>query len=48
VQVNGGNPGVSLSRCAVSGMHPKSLDDTATLQQKQQTLVTVDVSCPST
>ena len=47
VQVNGGSAGVSLSRCSVVGQHPKTLDDSATLQQKQQTLVTIDVSCPT-
>jgi hypothetical protein len=47
VQVNGGTAGVALSRCSVTGINPNTLDDLASLQQKQHTLVTVDVSCPS-
>lgn len=44
VQINGTTP-VPLSTCTATGIHP-TLDDTATLEQKQHTLVTVDVSCP--
>ena len=46
VQVNGGSAGVPLSRCTVSGVHP-SLNESDSLQEKQHTLVTVDLSCPS-
>jgi hypothetical protein len=35
-----------LSRCTVTGVHPSNLDDSASLQEKQHTLVQVDVSCP--
>lgn len=35
----------SLSRCAVTGIHPR-LDDSATLEERQNTTVFVDVSCP--
>jgi hypothetical protein len=47
VQINGGTPGVQLSRCTVTGINPATLDDSASLQQRQHTLVTIDVSCPS-
>lgn len=36
-----------LSQCSVKGMRPSSLDQSASLQEKQHTLVQVDVSCPS-
>lgn len=45
VQINGSTP-VPLSRCAATDVHP-SLDESATLEQKQNTRVFVDVSCPS-
>jgi hypothetical protein len=46
VQVNTSSI-VPLSRCTVVGIHPSNLDDSASLQDKQHTLVQVDVSCPS-
>lgn len=36
-----------LPRCSVTGQHPKVLDPSASLQEKQHTLVEVDVLCPS-
>jgi hypothetical protein len=36
-----------LSQCTATGIHPSNLDDSAPLQDKQHTLVQVDVSCPS-
>jgi hypothetical protein len=45
VQINGSTP-VPLSRCAATDVHP-SLDESATPEQKQNTRVFVDVSCPS-
>jgi hypothetical protein len=45
VQVNG-LVQVPLKLCNVTDVHP-SLDDAATLQEKQHTAVFVDVSCPS-
>jgi hypothetical protein len=47
VQVNSSTSNVPLSRCSVTGIHPSNLDDSASLQEKQHTLVQVDVSCPS-
>jgi hypothetical protein len=35
-----------LPQCSVKGIHPSSLDQSASLQEKQHTLVQVDVSCP--
>jgi hypothetical protein len=46
LQVNG-STNVPLSRCSVTGIHPSNLDESASLEDKQHTLVTVDVSCPS-
>ena len=46
VQVNGVITSAPLSRCSVAGVHP-TLDDSASRQEKQHTLVTVDVACPS-
>jgi hypothetical protein len=46
VQINTSST-VALSRCTVIGIHPSNLDDSASLQDKQHTLVQVDVSCPS-
>jgi hypothetical protein len=37
---------VPLSTCRVTDVHP-TLDDTATLEEKQHTMVFIDVSCPS-
>jgi hypothetical protein len=45
VQINGSTP-VPLSRCTATDVHP-SLDESDTLEQKQNTRVFVDVSCPS-
>ena len=45
VQVNG-LVQVPLKLCNVTDVHP-TLDDSATLQEKQHTQVFVDVSCPS-
>jgi hypothetical protein len=45
VQINGSTP-VPLSRCSATDVHP-SLDPSATPEQKQNTRVFVDVSCPS-
>ncbi|MGX9789573.1 hypothetical protein [Mycobacterium sp. MMS18-G62] len=45
VQVNG-IVAVPLSTCAVTGIHP-TLSSNATLEEKQHTMVFVDVSCPS-
>jgi hypothetical protein len=45
VQINGSTP-VPLLRCAATDVHP-SLDASATPEQKQNTRVFVDVSCPS-
>jgi hypothetical protein len=45
VQING-LVEVPLKLCAATGIHP-TLDDSATLQEKQHTQVFVDVSCPS-
>jgi hypothetical protein len=44
VQVNGitASP---LSPCSVTGIHP-TLDDSASLDEKQHTIVSIDVSCP--
>jgi hypothetical protein len=36
-----------LPQCSVKGQHPSSLDPSASLQEKQHTLVELDVSCPS-
>jgi hypothetical protein len=36
-----------LPQCSVTGQHPSSLDQSASLQEKQHTLVQVDVACPS-
>jgi hypothetical protein len=36
-----------LPQCSVKGQHPSSLDPSASLQEKQHTLVEIDVSCPS-
>jgi hypothetical protein len=46
VQINGGNTAVSLSRCTATGIHPTNLDPSASLQERQHTLVMVDVQCP--
>jgi hypothetical protein len=45
VQLNGivSSP---LSQCSVTGIHPK-LIDSASFDEKQNTTVFVDVSCPS-
>jgi hypothetical protein len=40
-------PRSQLPQCSVTGQHPSSLDQSASLQEKQHTLVQVDVSCPS-
>jgi hypothetical protein len=45
VQING-LVKVPLKLCTATGIHP-SLDESATLQEKQHTQVFVDVSCPS-
>ena len=45
VQVNG-IVAVPLKTCAVTDVHPTLTDD-ATLEEKQHTMVFVDVSCPS-
>ena len=45
VQING-LVQAPLSECTATGVHP-SLDNTATLQEKEHTQVFVDVSCPS-
>ena len=45
VQLNGSTNNSPLSRCLVTGMHP-TLPATATLAEKQNTTVFVDVSCP--
>jgi hypothetical protein len=45
VQVNG-LVQVPLKLCTATDIHP-SLDESATLQEKQHTQVFVDVSCPS-
>jgi hypothetical protein len=45
VQVNG-LVQVPLKLCSATDVHP-TLDDSATLQDKQNTHVFVDVSCPS-
>jgi hypothetical protein len=45
VQING-LAQVPLKLCTATGVHPR-LDDSATLEEKQQTQVFVDVSCPS-
>ncbi|HEX4588250.1 MAG TPA: hypothetical protein VH185_09855 [Mycobacterium sp.] len=45
VQING-LVQVPLKLCTTTGIHP-TLDDSATLQEKQHTQVFVDVSCPS-
>jgi len=45
VQVNG-IVAVPLKTCLVTDVHPR-LDDSATLEDKQHTMVFVDVSCPS-
>jgi hypothetical protein len=45
VQING-LPSAPLTRCTATDIHP-SLDESATLQEKQHTQVFVDVSCPS-
>jgi hypothetical protein len=44
VQING-IPSAPLTRCTATDIHP-SLDESATLQEKQHTQVFVDVSCP--
>ncbi|MBV8785754.1 MAG: hypothetical protein JOZ00_03610 [Mycobacterium sp.] len=36
-----------LSQCSVNATHPSNLDQSASLQEKQHTLVQVDVACPS-
>jgi hypothetical protein len=36
-----------LPQCSVKEIHPNSLDQSASFQEKQHTLVEVDVSCPS-
>ena len=48
VQLNQSGGNVPLSRCSVTGIHPSNLDDSAPLQEKQHTLVTIDVVCPHT
>jgi len=45
VQING-LVQAPLSECTATGVHP-SLDNTATLQEKEHTQGFVDVSCPS-
>ena len=46
VVVNGSITSAPLSRCSVTGIHP-TLDESASRQEKQHTLVSVDVSCPN-
>jgi hypothetical protein len=36
-----------LPQCSVKEIHPNGLDQSASFQEKQHTLVEVDVSCPS-
>lgn len=36
----------SLAGCSVVGIHPSNLDQSASLQEKQHTLVEVVVACP--
>jgi hypothetical protein len=36
-----------LPQCSVNGQHPSYLDPSASLQEKQHTLVQIGVSCPS-
>jgi hypothetical protein len=45
VQVNG-IVSLPLAKCRVTDVNP-TLDDSATMQDKQHTMVFVDVSCPS-
>jgi hypothetical protein len=45
VQLNG-IASAPLSRCSVTGIHPK-LNDSASIAEKQNTTVFIDVSCPS-
>ena len=45
VQLNGSTNNSPLSRCIVGGIHP-TLPDTATLADKQNTTVFLDISCP--
>jgi hypothetical protein len=49
VQTNfvSGNSSVPLSRCTSQGLHPSNLNANASREEKGQTLVTVDVACPS-
>jgi hypothetical protein len=49
VQVNtiSGNSAAGLSRCTSQGLHPSNLNADASREEKGQTLVTVDVACPS-
>jgi hypothetical protein len=35
-----------LPQCTIKAQHPSSLDPSASLQEKQHTLVEIDVSCP--
>jgi hypothetical protein len=41
-----GSVSAPLSQCSVTGTHP-SLDDSASLTQKENNTVFIDVSCPS-
>jgi hypothetical protein len=41
-----GSLSAPLSECSVTGTHP-SLDDSASLADKENTTVFIDVSCPS-
>ncbi len=45
MQLNGSTNNSALSRCLVTGMHP-TLPATATLAEKQNTTVFLDISCP--
>jgi hypothetical protein len=39
-------PNSPLGQCHVTGQYPSNLDPSASLQEKQHTLVEVDVLCP--
>lgn len=39
-------PNSPLGQCHVNGQYPSNLDPSASLLEKQHTLVEVDVSCP--
>lgn len=45
IQINGSTNNQPLSRCTVAGTHP-SLTPNATLAEKQNTTVFVDIDCP--